>query len=175
MSIRPDRRADASAADPFAQLYQSAFGELVAFLHTLVGDRAAAEDLAQDAGLRVLRMSPEQRAELSNPRAFLFHVGTNLARDHLRRRMVREAVDGDLQQPGQSPGADVVEQCREELTRVGQGIAQLPKRSREVLLLSRVQGFSHAEIGERLGIAAKTVENHLARALKDLASRLGRS
>ncbi|MCB1553066.1 MAG: RNA polymerase sigma factor [Xanthomonadales bacterium] len=163
-----------AAADPFSLLYQQAFGELVGYLHGLVGDRAAAEDLAQDAGVRILRMDAAQRDALNNPRAFLFHVATNLARDHLRKRMVRDAADSDLPQEGHSPGADVVEQSREDLARVAQGIAQLPNRSREVLLLSRVRGYSHTEIGERLGIAAKTVENHLARALKDLAARLGR-
>ena len=125
--------ARGSEADPFVQLYQSRFGELVGYISTLVGDRSAAEDLAQEAGLRVLRMSPEQRAELQNPRAFLFHVATNLVRDHLRRRMVREATDLGDDQETQSPGADVVAQSRQELARVGNTIAQLPKRSREVL------------------------------------------
>ena len=169
MSTPPDGQLNRA----FEQIYQASFTELVAYLTDLLGDRATAEDLAQEAGLRVLRMSPTQRDGLSNPRAFLFHVATNLVRDHLRRRLVRDAADPLLEQETESPGADVIEQSREELAQVGLTIAKLPKRSREVLLLSRVEGFSHAEIGHRLGIATKTVENHLSRALRELLARLG--
>ena len=51
----------------------------------------------------------------------------------------------------------------------------LPKRPREVLMLARVEGYSQKEIADRLGLSPKTVENHLTRALAQLAQRLQRS
>lgn len=150
---------------PFVQIYQAAFPELVGYLTQLLGERAAAEDLAQEAGMRLLAQDP---AALRDPRAFLFHVATNLARDQLRRRMVRERVDPADLEPEAEHAADVVAAAREELAQLQRLIGRLPDRPREVLLRSRVEGQSHAEIASALGITAKTVENHLARALTTL-------
>jgi RNA polymerase sigma factor (sigma-70 family) len=158
---------------PLATLYRDCYGELVGYLERLAGERASAEDIAQEAGIRLLEAG--EREPLANPRAFLFHVATNLARDLLRRRMTRDAALPELTAVERfEPGADAVAAAREEIGQVGAALAQLPERAREVLVLARIEGLSHAEIGERLGIAPKTVENHLGRALARLAALLGR-
>lgn len=54
-------------------------------------------------------------------------------------------------------------------------VAALPEKCREVFTLSYLQGFSHREISERLGIAQSTVENHIYLALKALRSKLSKS
>lgn len=162
-----------AAAGALAALYRECYGELVAYLERLAGERASAEDIAQEAGIRLVEAG--ERETLSNPRAFLFHVATNLARDLLRRRITRDAAMPELiAMERHEPAADAVAAAREEVEQVGAALAQLPARAREVLVLARVEGMSHAEIGERLGIAPKTVENHLGRALARLATLLGR-
>ena len=157
-------------------LYQQCYAELVGYLERLLGERAAAEDAAQDAGMRLIETARREPLSLRNPRAFLFHVATNLARDQLRRRIRFEQAAPALHESADlSPATDVVVAAREEIAQVGAAIADLPARPREILLLSRVEGLSHAQISERLGIAVKTVENHIGRALAQLALRLGRS
>lgn len=158
---------------PLAVLYRDCYGELVGYLERLAGERASAEDIAQEAGIRLIEAG--ERETLENPRAFLFHVATNLARDLLRRRITRDAAMPELAAMERfEVGADAVAAARQEIDQVGAALAQLPQRAREVLVLARIEGLSHAEIGARLGIAPKTVENHLGRALARLAALLGR-
>jgi RNA polymerase sigma factor (sigma-70 family) len=159
--------------DAATTLYRDCYAELVGYLDRLLGDRAAAEDVAQEAGMRLIETARSEPTSIRVPRAFLFHVATNLARDQLRRRVrtdrvLAELSDADLY----SPPADTIAAARQEISQLGEVLAGLPARPREILILSRVEGLSHAEIGAQLGIATKTVENHVGRALAMLAQRL---
>lgn len=163
----------ADSADATA-LYQRCFGELVGYLDRLLADRGSAEDIAQEAGMRLIETARREPGALRQPRAFLFHVATNLARDHLRRRIRFEHVAAGLMEDlPQAPAADVVASVREEVAQLDAVLREMPARPREILVLSRLHGLSHAEIGERLGIAPKTVENHVGRGLALLAKRFG--
>ena len=156
-------------------LYQRCFGELVGYLDRILSDRGSAEDIAQEAGLRLIEAARADPHGLRSPRAFLFHIATNLARDQLRRRVRTDRVMGNLAlEDAQEHATDVVAAAREEVAQVSAALADLPPRPRQILLMSRIEGLSHAEIGSRLGIATKTVENHVGRALALLAKRLGR-
>lgn len=165
---------DGGRATELMQLYQSQFAGLLAHLRRLLGDATQAQDLAQQAGLKLLELAPAQVAAIRDPRAFLFQIASNLARDQLRRRFTAQVGQQALRNtpPIQVAGPDLLLAHQQELARVRQVIATLPEQARRVLLLSRVEGCSHKEIAERLGIQPKTVENHLSRALGMLAQRL---
>lgn len=159
-------QSDDAASGIYAQHYR----ELVGFLQRICADTGAAEDLAQEAGTRLIVAM--RRETILNPRAYLFHVAANLARDHLRRQIV---VNADLDaRSDRAPvsGADHVALVHEQLALVESALSELPARAREVLRLARIEGLSQKEIAARLGIARKTVENHLTRALALLATRL---
>jgi RNA polymerase sigma factor (sigma-70 family) len=158
--------------DEAAHLYSACRHELLRHLQRLAGDRASAEDLAQEAGVRWL--SAMRSDEVQNPRALLFHIATNLARDHLRRRIVVENHAQSVTDSEVGIGADQVASAREEIARVSKALETLTPRAREVLLLARVEGCTQKEIAGRLGLKAKTVENHLTRALAQLAAGLRR-
>jgi len=159
-------RGDAQAAAVYADSYT----ELTRFLKRLCGDAALAEDLAQEAGMRLV--ATMQREHVENPRAFLFHAATNLARDQLRRHLVA-TQHADLHVESEpAPATDQVAAARQEVALVAKAIAGLPARARAVLQLARVEGYSQKEIATRLGITPKTVENHLARALAQLTAQL---
>lgn len=164
-----------NARNELMALYQSQFSALLVHLQRLIGDRAHAQDLAQQAGMKLLEMSDEQVGALREPRAFLFQVATNLARDALRRRVTATAGNDELlqrQADRVQPDPETLACVQQELQRVQTAIADLPAQARSVLLLSRVHGRSHKEIARELGIQPKTVENYLARALAGLAQRL---
>ncbi len=160
-------------AAPEARVYGDVFPDLVRMLVRLVGDRDVAEDLAQEAGLRLIRTARSE--PVLEPRAFLFHAAANLARDHLRRCLTRAngLEEIEYRQPTSDIGADQVAAMREELALVSRAVADLPRQPRTVLVMARVEGLSHKQIAQRLGIAPKTVENHLGRALALLARTLG--
>ena len=157
-------------ADVATAVYAESYTDLTRFLRRLCGDAALAEDLAQEAGIRLLAGMRQERIE--HPRAFLFHAAANLARDQLRRRVVAQAHADALGEFEPAPGTDQVAAVREEVTMVSKAIAELPARARAVLQLARIEGYSQKEIASRLGIAPKTVENHLTRALAQLTARL---
>jgi RNA polymerase sigma-70 factor (ECF subfamily) len=163
-------------ADEEARLgavYAAHRADLRRYLARLVDDDALAEDLTQDAGTRLLLAA--RAGPIREPRAWLFHAGANLARDALRRRAIRFAAADALAQAHDAiaPEPDHLASIEQDLGALRRAIETLPPRARTVLLMSRVEGLQHKEIGRSLGIAAKTVENHLARAVGLLAQALG--
>jgi RNA polymerase sigma-70 factor (ECF subfamily) len=151
-------------------VYTESYAELTRFLKRLCGDAALAEDFAQEAGIRLVATMRRERVE--HPRAFLFHAATNLARDHLRRQFVAQQHAAAQTESESAPAADQVAAARQEVALVARAIADLPTRARAVLQLARIEGYSQKEIAARLGIAPKTVENHLTRALAQLTAQL---
>ncbi len=166
--LRDDTGRDAEAARIYAECYT----ELVRHLQRLCGEMASAEDLAQEAGMRLLTLARTE--PLHNPRAFLFHAATNLARDQLRRRLVAEQHAAEGADASVHQGADHVASMREEVARVSRALDELTPRARQVLLLARVEGHSQKEVAARLNLKPRTVENHLTRALAQLAAALRR-
>jgi len=159
-------RGDAQAA----AIYADSYAELTRFLKRLCGDAALAEDLAQEAGMRLI--ATMLREQVEHPRAFLFHAAANLARDHLRRHLVAQRHADAQVEYELAPAADQIAAARQEVALVAKAIAKLPARARAVLQLARIEGYSQKEIATRLGITPKTVENHLTRALAQLTAQL---
>lgn len=147
-------------------------GELRAVLTRVLGDPSLAEDCVQDTALRVLDQPIEN---VRDPRAFLFQVGYNLAKDALRRRQVRQSEsldehDGVERLTDSAPSPDALLQSRQQWAQVSAALAAMPPQRRRVLWLMRVEGMSQKEVAAELGLSPKTVENHMTLALKSLAS-----
>ncbi|MBU1540451.1 MAG: RNA polymerase sigma factor [Alphaproteobacteria bacterium] len=124
------------------------------------------DDLAQDTWLRLA--SIENPAELRHPKAFLLRVAMNLAANRHHRRRLRVRAEG-LAAPLDRFEADQAD--RVLLTQI---VLSLPEPLRDVFLLSRLDGLTNAQIGERLGISPKTVEWRMTRALAHCAAQLRR-
>lgn len=149
----------------WSDLYRSTYGDLVRFLHRKVWDEARAEDLAQEAFVRALREEPER------PRAFLFTVAANLARDEartvIRRKKHLTLLKGEA--AGRTaPDDPEKEAVREERRRrVRRALDELADRDREILLLWDA-GMNYKEISKETGLAVGAVGTTLARARKRL-------
>lgn len=98
--------------------------------------------------------------------------------DHMRHsRVISINAAGTLEQleictPEPSPEQHL--EFREEIALVAQFLAQLPERTREVLILRRVEGLSQQETADRLHISIKTVEKHMALGVAALMTWFGR-
>jgi RNA polymerase sigma-70 factor (ECF subfamily) len=147
-------------------VYRASYQDVVRFLARKIWDEDRAEELAQEAFLRALGHDPQ------NPRAWIFHVAGNLARDEARsvvRRkkhlaLLRIETEGTIE-ASPTPVAEL--EAREESDRVRQALEGLAERDRDVLLLWDA-GLSYAEIAEQTGLAAGAVGTTLARARKRL-------
>ena len=150
----------------WADIYRSTYGELVRFLHRKVWDADRAQDLAQETFARALGHDPE------NPRAWLFRVALNLARDEARlvvRRKKHLALLKSEAEMAESavPLASEEAERNETIERMRVALERLTERDQTVLLLWNA-GLSYAEIAEQTGLARGAVSTTLARALKRL-------
>lgn len=134
------------------------------FVRSRVASRHDAEDVIQDAYLRVLRYSAEHVVE--SEERLLFSAARNLAVDNRRRRKVRErnAADCAVLAVEDSPASDEVVEARQRLKRVEAAIGLLPPRCREIFLMHRIDGLSYSQIAKSVGISVSAVEKHIARA-----------
>lgn len=128
------------------------------------------DDLIQEVYAKF--MTIESVDHIRNPRAYIFRTAHSLLMQEIRRHKIVpiEAVDSidELQFEANEITPDRQLEGRQELGRVAQAIAEMPKRCREVLLLRKVHGLSQREIAERLKIAESTVEKHIARGVRRL-------
>jgi RNA polymerase sigma factor (sigma-70 family) len=134
------------------------------FVRSRVASRQDAEDVIQDAYLRVLRYSAEHVVE--SRERLLFSTARNLAVDSRRRRRVRErnVVECAVLAVENCPATDEVVEARQRLKTVQTAIAMLPARCREVFLLHRIEGMSYSQIARSIGVSVSAVEKHIARA-----------
>lgn len=161
----------------FRALFDALYHPLLRFAGSLVRDPAAAEDLVQDAFVRLW-----DRRENLDPaqslRPYLFRAVRNLAFNHRRddrthQRLLGDAVIDDLSAvPRRAPLPDQVASGRELERELDRLLHALPPRQREALVLSRMEGLSHAEVAEAMGCAPRTVNNHLVAALATLKRHL---
>ena len=148
----------------WAAVYEATYADLVRFLYRMVWAEDRAQDLAQETFVRALRHEPE------NPRAWLFAVARNLARDEARsagrqRRhlaLVREQEAGRVEEDA---GQELERSDRHAAVR--RALECLSERDREVLLLWD-SGLSYDEISEQTGLARGAIGTTLSRARQRL-------
>jgi len=150
-----------------SQVYREHYRSLVRFLYRRIGDQARAEDLAQEAFVRALEHRP------TKPRAWLFTVAANLARDEGRRTAVRRRhltlVKAEAAAAPPQPGPEAALERSAKVRRVRAALARLTERDRDALLLWE-EGFSYDEIAAVLGLSRGSVGTTLARARNRLAT-----
>lgn len=153
----------------FEAFYRETAGALWAYLYRLAGDAATTDDLLQQAFLQLLRAQPHvaSREDLRN---WLFRVATNVALDHFRRAKRERAWSSTAVEEGVAPDPS---ELGPDMARV---FAELNPRERALLWLAHVEQTTHEEIGEALGVKAKSVKVLLFRArarLRELLSKRG--
>lgn len=170
------------SADPsLAALYRHHHAELLRFVVARTGDAAEAEDVLQEVWIRAGGQPP---ASVEHWRAYLFRTAHNLVIDRARaraRRAARERRWADEEHGPVSPTEEVADtrataeeaiEEREEAARLASAIANLPEGARRAFELHKIDGLSHGEVAERLGISKSGVEKHMAVAMKHLRRML---
>ncbi len=132
------------------------------------------EDLLQAAFIKLEEY--RTRVPVENPNAFLVRVAINLAHDDRRRASSRKHIDcmdpESLTLRDDRPLQDEVLAARVRLSRVREALNELSPRTREVLLMHRVEELKYREIAQRLGVTVSAVEKHVAKAALFLAERM---
>jgi RNA polymerase sigma-70 factor (ECF subfamily) len=144
---------------------------VLAMARRITGNAAEAEDVAQDAFLRVWQKSPDWQEGDARFSTWLYRVVVNLCVDRKRRRPTApiEAA-GDPEDPAPSAESQLADQQRNR--RVADAVAQLPERQRTALVLTYYEELSNASVAEIMGVSVSALESLLVRARKALRGAL---
>lgn len=148
--------------DDFEALCRRLYPRLVGALGLYTGDSAVGEELAQEALARAWR-SWRKVSQADDPAAWLFVVGFNLAKSHLRRLRAEARAKLRLSPVANEPHLDYAE--AHEMRRA---LAALPHRYRSVLVLRYYLGMSLHEIARHLDVPLPTVKTWCSRGLARL-------
>ncbi|HCZ00597.1 MAG: RNA polymerase subunit sigma [Rhodobacterales bacterium RIFCSPHIGHO2_02_FULL_62_130] len=140
----------------------------------LLGDRAEAEDVAQDAMMRLWRIAPDWRTGEAAVATWLYRVVTNLCTDRQRARMRRrsDALE-DVPEPADdaaSAEAGLIEADR--MAALQTALDSLPDRQRQAVVLRHIEGMTNPEIAAILEIGVEAVESLTARGKRALSLAL---
>ncbi len=172
------RNGDDSA---FELLVRENTGKIVGLAWRMVGNREEAEDLAQEAFLKLYRSLADFRGE-SRISTWLYRTTTRLAIDHLRRERIKRRLfffrsSNDAPDPVElasdgrpDPGREF--QSQEAMKALRKSLAKLSSRQQVIFTLRHYEGLSMKEIAEHLGIETGTVKAHLHRAITQLRQDL---
>jgi RNA polymerase sigma-70 factor (sigma-E family) len=152
-----------------AALFAAEATRLVSLARFFVDDRTAAEDLVQEAFIRLSRSAHRIR-DPERAAAYLRLIVINLARDHNRRGLVslRHRPPAVLDEPS----AEETAAARESRSEVVQALRQLPHRQRDCLVLRYYLDLPVEQIASTLGISPNSVKTHVQRGMRALASTL---
>jgi len=162
--------ADVDVDELVRRLYVEHAASLVRLARLFVDDRNAAEDLVQEAFIRLARHA-HRIEDGAKAAAYLRSIVLNLARDHNRRGLVslrhRQPADA-----AQSTTEDEVV-LHDDQRAVIEALRQLPLRQRDCVVLRYYFDAGIAEIADTLGISQNSVKTHLKRGLSALEASLG--
>lgn len=147
----------------FDALYREHASDVYAYAHSLLRDRAAAEDVTMAAFERAYKRREKFDRGRGSARAWLFTIARNAALDELRRRKRSAALPSD-------PADDAPPEERDPLQRaaVRAALAALDPRDRELVLLKFLAGLSNAEIAEVIGTSESNAGTRLHRVVTKL-------
>jgi len=149
----------------FEAFYRKTAGKIWSYIYRMTGDAATADDLLQKTFFRFLRSNPAV-ANDDHRRRYVYKTATNLVFDHFRESKRERGRPIDL--PPSELRADRGE-LRHDMMRV---FSELKPQERALLWLAHVEGSSHEEIAESIGVKAKSVKVMLFRARKRLGEML---
>jgi len=135
----------------------------------MLSDRAEAEDVAQEAMMRLWRIAGEWRQGEAQVSTWLYRVTANLCTDRLRRRKRSVPLDAVAEPLDTAPSVTARMQSEARAKALSDALAQLPPRQAEAVALRNLEGLSNPEIAEVMEIGVEAVESLTARGKRGLA------
>ena len=165
-----------SDAEAFATLYDRHSRPAYSLAYRMMGEKQAAEDLVQDAFLKVWRSATSYRADRASVRTWLLSIVHNRGIDQLRslasRRRTQEKIEASA--PKSQPSEAFSESWRNsQREQVREALSTLPKEQLETLELAYFSGYTHVEIAEILNLPLGTVKGRMRLGLKKMKEYFG--
>jgi RNA polymerase sigma-70 factor (ECF subfamily) len=162
-------RIKASDPQAFEWVFNLYHETIFRFLLFKTKDYGAAEDLLQDAFLKLwkTRASLNEDHSIKN---YLYTIADNLALNHIRHSKVvtRHQAEAAPKLFSEIANPQFLLEEKEWNERLSKALEALPDQTRVIFLMSRMEDLTYEEIGERLSLSKKTVEGNIVKALKQL-------
>lgn len=152
----------------FAEVFEAEESPLLRFACGLVGQRQTAEDLVQDAFLKLHK----HWEEVSQPRAWLFRCVRNLALNHIRDHRRETELDPDKEPPGSSAMPEELLGRMEAVGSLQLLVAEMEPEDRELIALKYGEDLKYQQISQRTGLSVGNVGYKLHHLLKGMADSL---
>src|ERR671912_1795720 len=164
---------ESTDAEAFATLYDRHNRAAFSLAYRMMGDHQAAEDLAQDAFLKVWRGAGSYRTERGSVRTWILSIVHNRGIDQLRslasRRRTQNKVEASA--PTSQPSEAFAETWHNsQREQVREALGTLPKEQVKILELAYFSGYTHVEIAELMGLPLGTVKGRMRLGLKKIRS-----
>jgi RNA polymerase sigma-70 factor (ECF subfamily) len=158
--VAGDKHAAAALTDLIAP-------RILRFAARMLGDLTEAEDVTQEAMLRLWRMAADWQDGAAQPATWVYRVASNLCTDRLRRR--RPTLDDlpELVDPSLSQHAQMMQATR--IRALDAALARLPDRQRQAVILRHLEGMSNPEIAAIMMLGVEAVESLTARGKRNLS------
>lgn len=139
--------------------------------YRMLGDRAEAEDTAQEALIRLWKQAPDWRQGEARVTTWLYRVVANLCTDRLRKSR-GVALDAVAEPEDESASAAEQMQQKSRLDALQAALNTLPDRQRQAVILRHIEGLSNPDIAEIMEVGVEAVESLTARGKRALAKAL---
>jgi RNA polymerase sigma-70 factor (ECF subfamily) len=162
---------EAADAEAFTTLYERHSHAVVSLAYRVMGERQAAEDLAQDAFLKLWRSATSYRPERGSVRTWLLSIVRNRGIDQIRsqasRRRTQDKIEASAPRP--QPSEAFAETWRNsQREQVREALSTLPPEQLKILELAYFSGYTHVEISELVDVPLGTIKGRMRLGLKKM-------
>lgn len=160
------------SVEAFDRIYRLFYRKVQRVAAAISGSDTAGKDISQSVFLKLWEKRTLVAANVRDLDSYLFRMTKNEALNYLGRLFVRhDVISADMPLVSvDDTGRNLdVEEMRKMIENV---LKTMPPQRKKAFLLSREKGLSYREIAEEMGLAPKTVENHIAQSLKDFKKNL---
>jgi RNA polymerase sigma factor (sigma-70 family) len=151
----------------FEHFYKENFSKVRLFVLSKCGDVDLADDLAQEAFIRLWHNADKVEAEKA--RSFALTVANNLFLDHVRHVKVIQNHQAIFVSQQDIKDPQYLYEVKEFEQKLNQTIASIPDGPREVFLLNRMEKMTYQQIADSLGLSVKAIEKRMQKALEIIA------
>lgn len=141
----------------------SQYVRLVRFFGARLANEQDAQDLAQEAYLRLLRASDSKM--IRNPVAYLFRIARNLLHEWYSSLPPRAEPLHEVELASEGGTVEDYAEIAQYMDRLGEVLRQLPPKCRAAILMHRRDGMTYNEIGATLGVSSSMVKKYLSQGL----------
>lgn len=155
----------------YKALFDEYYKPIKNFIYYKVGDVGMAEDLAQDAFVKL--WENRNAIKKSTVKSYLYTIANNTTINQLKRNQLRYKFQNQLEISKENENPEFQMMKKEYETKLNDALSKIPEGSRDVFLMNRIEGLKYKEIAERLGLSVKAIEKRISKAIQILNEILG--